>query len=748
MKRGRMVLTGLFPTSRRSRVRRRTTRAALAAFAIGAAGLLLSTPAAADGPTTFTNSAPITITTDVPAPPTPATPYPSTITVSGMTGPVSDVDVRLNGFTHGTANDVDLLLVGPSGANLVLLSDPGDPSVLVFASNATVTFDDSAPAGVPQSGSISGTVSYRPTDNDAGAAADSFPSPAPAPSSATTLGTFAGTNPNGTWSLYVVDDLTGDAGSITGGWSVTITTSLVAEPTTTTVTSSVNPSTVGQAVTFTATVTSGGGNPVTTGTVTFTEGPTTLAANVPVNASGQTTFSTSALTAGSHTITATYNGTAAFQTSSGSVTQVVQRATTSTTLTSSPNPSTVGQAVTFTATVANGGGNPVTTGIVDFTDGGAILATVALDSSGQATLTTATLTEGTHAITATYGGTVAFLPSSGSVTQVVQSGAPACADNAGSTSEDVQLADSLACIDPNGDSLTYAEVAGPSNGTLQLNPDGSFTYDPDPDFNGTDSFTFSANDGTVDSNVATYTVSVGMANDAPILGTIGPQMATEGSTVRFTATASDIDLPPDTLTFSLVGGPSGATIDPNSGVFSWFAPDDGISTFDVCVSDGSLSDCESVTMTVTNIAPTVTLAGPATAVAGQTLTYTYTITDPGADTHTVIENCGAGAVLIDTPTLNSFDCQFAAGPATTMVSVTSDDGGESNALGTASVDVTVAAAASGGAGTIPNTAMPAQLNADVVPWIVGAVLISCLALLAGGSGPRMPRAPARSRTPR
>ena len=383
-----MVLTGLSPRSRRSRVRRRTTGAALAAFAIGAAGLLFATPAAADGPTTFTNSAPITITTDTPAPPTPATPYPSTITVSGMTGPVSDVDVRLNGFSHATANDVDLLLVGPSGANLVLLSDPGDPSALVGANNATVTFDDSAPAGVPQSGIISGTVSYRPTDNDAGEpAADSFPSPAPAPSSATTLGTFTGTNPNGTWSLYVVDDATGDAGSIAGGWSVTITTSAVAASTTTAVTSSVNPSTVGQAVTFTATVTSGG-NPVTTGTVTFTEGPTTLAANVPVNASGQATFSTSALTEGSHTITATYNGTAAFQTSSGSVTQVVQRATTSTALTSSVNPSTVGQPVTFTATVTSGGGNPVTTGTVDFTDGGAILATVALDSSGQATFTT------------------------------------------------------------------------------------------------------------------------------------------------------------------------------------------------------------------------------------------------------------------------------------------------------------------------------------------------------------------------
>ena len=587
------MLTELSPRSRRSRLRRGRTGAALAAFALGAAGLLVATPAVADGPTTFTNSTAITIGTDTPAPPTPATPYPSTIAVSGMAGPVSDVDVRLNGFSHGFANDVDLLLVGPTGASLVLLSDPGGPNGFVGANNATVTFDDSAAASVPQSGTISGTVSYRPTDTDAGEpGADSFPAPAPAPGSATSLAAFTGTNPNGTWSLYVVDDATGDAGSIAGGWSVTITTSEVAASTTTVVTSSPNPSTTGTPVTFTATVTSGG-NPVTTGTVTFTEGPTTLAANVPVNASGQATFTTAALPEGSHVITGTYNGTPALLTSSGTVTQVVDNTTTTpdgdtwcntggitvpssgtgtpypsritvsgagtaislltvdladvahttpfdlevllvgpagqnivlmsdvggstpatavdltfadsaggpiaaggplatgtfdpsdddsdgadaalpppapvasgatmlatfngtdpngtwslfvaddasgdsgsiaggwclnvsaaqpttTTVTSSVNPSTVGQPVTFTATVTSGG-NPVTTGTVDFTEGATTLADdVPVNASGQATFTTSTLTEGSHTITATYSGTPAFESSSGSVTQVVQ----------------------------------------------------------------------------------------------------------------------------------------------------------------------------------------------------------------------------------------------------------------------------------------------------------------------------------------
>jgi uncharacterized protein len=90
----------------------------------------------------------------------------------------------------------------------------------------------------------------------------------------------------------------------------------------TSITSSVNPSTFGQSVTFTATVTSGG-NAVTQGSVTFKEGTTTLSGPTSLNSSGQATFTTSALSSGSHTITAEYGGTASFSASSGSVVQAV-----------------------------------------------------------------------------------------------------------------------------------------------------------------------------------------------------------------------------------------------------------------------------------------------------------------------------------------------------------------------------------------------------------------------------------------
>ena len=66
--------------------------------------------------------------------------------------------------------------------------------------------------------------------------------------------------------------------------------------------------------------------------------------------------------------------------------------------------------------------------------------------------------------------------------------------------------------------LTAVLVSGPAHGTLTLNADGSFTYTPDANYNGTDSFTYKANDGTADSNVATVTLTVTAVNDAPAAG--------------------------------------------------------------------------------------------------------------------------------------------------------------------------------------------------------------------------------------
>jgi hypothetical protein len=270
-------------------------------------------------------------------PPLASSPYPSNIAVAGLSGTVSDVNVTLNGLSNDWGGDLEVLLVGPAGGsqNLVLLSDAG-----TSVSGFNLTLDDSAPNFLPQNGALFSPA--KPTDYAELSSTDSFPTPAPAianrpggvagnnppgAGTATLASVFNGISPNGTWSLYVVtDDCTDPAERLTGGWSLDITTA-VGAATTTVVSSAPNPSTTGTLVTFTATVTSSG-SPVTSGTVTFTEGATTLAANVALNLSGQASFTKSNFAEGNHIVTATYNGVAAFNTSSGSVNHRVNNATT------------------------------------------------------------------------------------------------------------------------------------------------------------------------------------------------------------------------------------------------------------------------------------------------------------------------------------------------------------------------------------------------------------------------------------
>ena len=170
-----------------------------------------------------------------------------------------------------------------------------------------------------------------------------------------------------------------------------------------------NPSIPGESVSFTATVTSGSGTP--SGTVQFKDGVTNLGAPVTLTA-GQATFTTTTLSTGAHSITAVYSGDSSFATStSGAVAHQVTQATTATALVRSagPNPSTVGQLVSFTATVTSGSGTP--SGTVQFRDGVTNLGAPVTLTAGQATFTTTALGAGAHSITAVYSGDVTFATS-------------------------------------------------------------------------------------------------------------------------------------------------------------------------------------------------------------------------------------------------------------------------------------------------------------------------------------------------
>jgi subtilisin-like proprotein convertase family protein len=150
-------------------------------------------------------------------------PYPSNITVSGLTGTISNITVTLNNLNHTFPDDLDILLVGPTGTNLVVMSDAGGS---IDVSNLTFTFDDAAAASISDGGPF-GSGTFKPSQFVAG---DTFPPPAPAPSANTTLAAFNGTDPNGTWSLYIVDDTGVDQGVLGNGWSLNITTTASAFP--------------------------------------------------------------------------------------------------------------------------------------------------------------------------------------------------------------------------------------------------------------------------------------------------------------------------------------------------------------------------------------------------------------------------------------------------------------------------------------------------------------------------------------
>src|SRR5262249_20419636 len=128
-----------------------------------------------------------------------------------------------------------------------------------------------------------------------------------------------------------------------------------------------------------------------------------------LNGSGQATYSTSSLTAGSHVISAVYSGDANYAPSTGTLTQVVNPAATSPALVSSVNPANLGQSVPFTATPTTSAATPP--GTVGCKDGAATLGTATLNGSGQATRTTTSLGGGTHPITAVYTATGNFASS-------------------------------------------------------------------------------------------------------------------------------------------------------------------------------------------------------------------------------------------------------------------------------------------------------------------------------------------------
>jgi VCBS repeat-containing protein len=194
-----------------------------------------------------------------------------------------------------------------------------------------------------------------------------------------------------------------------------------------------------------------------------------------------------------------------------------------------------------------------------------------------------------------------------SITVDAVNDAPVAANQDVSTNEDTAQAITLAATDVEGDSLTYSVVAGPANGTLSGTAP-NVTYTPDANYNGPDSFTFKANDGTVDSSTATVTLSVMPVNDAP---NAVPQSVTTAEDIAKAITLVATDVDGDALTYAIVTGPMNGTLTGTAPDLTYTPAADyqGPDSFTFKANDG-IADSNTATVTLT-----VTAANDAPAAA-------------------------------------------------------------------------------------------------------------------------------------
>lgn len=269
--------------------------------------------------------------------------------------------------------------------------------------------------------------------------------------------------------------------------------------------------------------------------------------------------------------------------------------------------------------------------------------------------------------------------------------APVAASASVATAEDLELAVNLSATDIDSALLTFVVISGPSNGTLAGVPP-NLTYQPNLNFNGSDTFTFKANDGSLDSNVATITIAVSPVNDAPVLDAIGNRSVDELVELAFAISASDVENDP--LTFSMTG-PDGATL--TGTAFAWTPSEEqgpGSYPITFTVSDGELSDSETITVQVNevNVAPILGSIGNQTVDEETALTFTATATDSDLPANTLSFS------LVGAPTGASIDASTGAfswtpaeadGPGTHSFDVVVTDNGSPAMSDSETITVTV-----------------------------------------------------------
>jgi VCBS repeat-containing protein len=590
----------------------------------------LSYPLALDP--SFSNSSSITIP-DSGA----STPYPSSITDSGMSGVLSKVTVQLTNISHTFPDDLDILLVGPAGQNVLLMSDTGGGYDII---NTTLTFDDAAAANLADDDQLA-TGTFLPTDFETDT---SFPSPAPSGTYGTSLSVFNGTNPNGVWKLFVFDDAGGDTGSIAGGWTLNLTTN--SAPVANAGSRTLFEDTLG---TGTLSATDADSNPLTYSIVTNGCKGVAMITNA---STGAFTYYPNPNANGSDSFT--------FKVNDGFIDSNVATFTITITPIDDAPVAYGGSLTVFEDSLAAGTlsasdveGDSLTYSIV--TNGSKGVAVITNASTGAFTYYANPNANGSDSFTYRVNdGMVNSNPAPVSVTINPVNDAPVAYPSSLTTNEDTAATGTLSASDVDGDSLTYSIVTNGSKGVAAITnaSTGAFSYTPNPNANGSDSFTFRVNDGTLNSFAATVSITITPVNDIPVANAGNLTLNEDFFTIG-TLSASDVD--GNSLTYSIVtDGAKGhvAIGNASTGTFSYspYLNANGSDSFTFKVNDGTLdSNIATVSITITPVND-MPLAFPSSLTTNEDTAASSALIaiDPDGDslTYSIVANGSKGVATI------------------------------------------------------------------------------------------------------
>jgi extracellular elastinolytic metalloproteinase len=514
-----------------------------------------------------------------------ASPYPSTLTVPSGFSALSKITVALKGFAHTYPSDVDVLLVGPGGQTVVLMSDAGSGSDV---SNLTLTFDDAGPA-MTTAALTSGI--YKPTNIADGLGNDTYASPAPTGTYGSSLSVFNGVDPAGTWRLFVRDDFAGDSGSFSGGWSLTIQSAV----------QDYSPA---------------------SGSLSFAAGSTSKTLSVPVNGDTGIEVNETLVVNLSNAVNAVIGDSQGVATivnddsgpnSAPSISSIAGQTTGEDTATGAVA-FTVSDAETTAGSLAISGSSSNTTLVPNaslvFGGSGAnrtVTATPAANQSGSATVTL-TVSDGSLTATTSFALTVTAVNDQPTVTAIAGQ----------TTTEDAPsgtVAFTVGDVETAAGSLS---VSGSSSNTT-LVPNASLAFagsggsrtlvaTPAADQFGSATITVTVSDGGLTAT-ASFALTVTAVNDAPTISAIADRTtAGDGSPVVVPFTVDDIDNASGSLTVS--SSTSNTTLVPNENLAVGGSGANrtvtatpvvnrlGATTITITVSDGSAATSTSFLLTV------------------------------------------------------------------------------------------------------------------------------------------------------